>query len=429
MKKLFTLFFVLLASLASSFASDFVTINGFKFLIDEDKKEATLVPNEYKGDLEIPDSAEYNGVQYPVKAFASNCFGGLVASVKIPSTVTELKSKCFYNSGIRNIEIPTSVTSLGEYCFFLSDNLESISLPNSLTKLPSGCFHYCKSLESIDLPNSIQIIGSSCFWDCYKLKEIIIPEGVSEIESSCFEGCTSLGKITLPSTLKQIGYTCFENDKKLTDIICKASTPPQGVPFGNFSKEACTLYVPTTSLATYQSDKYWSGFGVYKAIEGESDNTQKCEPPTISYDNGEISFHCATEGVEYHYTLYSPDATENGFVQDGYIQLSGAYELSVYSSKADFAPSDKTRATICWLEKNSETDNIIIPTTRTILASITNSTLSIQGLTDGEQLSVYKTDGTLIGKVTSASGIANIEIGSADIVIVKVGGKSIKVAR
>lgn len=352
MKKLFTLTIMLFVFIANSLASDFVTINGFKFLIDEDKKEATLVPNDYAGDLEIPESAEYNGVLYPVKALGSNCFGKAVTSVKIPSSVTELKENCFANSSIKEISLPSSVTVLGIRCFSWCEKLETISLSNIITSLPTQCFSSCFKLKNINLPSNLKTIGYLCFDSCWELESILMPEGLESIGSCSFWHCTSLKSITLPATLKYIGSE-FLRDTQLDNITCKAKIPPtepyenEYDIFGSFPKEACTLYVPSTCLAAYQSDENWRGFGVYKAIEGSSDET-------------------------------------NGIIQ----------------VKA-----------------------------RQIFASFIGNTLSIQGLSEGESVSVYTIDGVLISKGTAASGIANIEVGNPDIVIAKVGSKSIKVAR
>ena len=85
---------VLITSKALAGAS-FEVIDGFKYLLDSDKKTATLMPNteKYAGDVVIPERVKAkDGNGYKVTAFGDKCFqycGGLT-SVTIPSSVSSL---------------------------------------------------------------------------------------------------------------------------------------------------------------------------------------------------------------------------------------------------------------------------------------------------------------------------------------------------
>lgn len=136
--------FLMMLCCGTAMASDFVTVDGFKFLVDTDKDEATLLPNNYSGEMVVPEKVAWKGVDYPVVAFSDQCFyNSGVSAVKIPGTVVKLGESCFEKSRIQSIIIPSSVTTLGKKCFSQCDFLCDVILPNSIAEIPYGCFWYC----------------------------------------------------------------------------------------------------------------------------------------------------------------------------------------------------------------------------------------------------------------------------------------------
>ena len=74
--------------------------------------------------------------------------------------------------------------------------------------------------------------------------------------------------------------------------------------------EYATLHVPTSAVNAYKAADPWKNFKSIMATDGATGGgttpeTQKCEKPTISYENGQLKMSCATEGVEY-----VPDITD-----------------------------------------------------------------------------------------------------------------------
>lgn len=70
-------------------------IDGLRYFIDTETKEASLLPltdGHYKGDIVVPPSVSLGGESYPVVAFHDKCFYGCdsLTSISIPSTVTTL---------------------------------------------------------------------------------------------------------------------------------------------------------------------------------------------------------------------------------------------------------------------------------------------------------------------------------------------------
>ena len=156
--------FLMILYCGTAMASDFVTVDGFKFLVDTDKDEATLLPNNYSGEMVVPEKVAWKGVDYPVVAFSDQCFyNSGVSAVKIPGTVVKLGEGCFEKSRIQSIEIPSSVTTLGKDCFSQCNLLCDVILPNSISAISSGCFSNCNSLVTIKIPSSVTSLEA---WRC-----------------------------------------------------------------------------------------------------------------------------------------------------------------------------------------------------------------------------------------------------------------------
>ena len=61
-------------SLGSYAVPKYVTVDGLKYFADPDTKEASLVANNYSGDIIVPESFSYDGIIYTVTSFADACF-------------------------------------------------------------------------------------------------------------------------------------------------------------------------------------------------------------------------------------------------------------------------------------------------------------------------------------------------------------------
>ena len=90
----------LLALLPLTALADAVEINGIYYnLIEKAIKiaEVTKHPNQYTGNVVIPEKVEYNGTSYNVTSIGNNAFSGC--------------------SGLTSVTIPSSVTSIGDWAF------------------------------------------------------------------------------------------------------------------------------------------------------------------------------------------------------------------------------------------------------------------------------------------------------------------------
>ena len=220
-----------------------------------------------------------------------NCTGLKDVTFGDNSKVVKLKDSTFENcEKLKNVTFGknSSLTSINENLFSDSPNLESIVFGDNaklgiveenafkdhakLSKVAFGnnsvlhtiydySFQGCTSLTSIEIPSSVSLLGRSAFEGCSELPSFVVPEGVTSIGNSTFKDCTSLKSFEISSTVTTIPNYAFSGCTSLAKIICRATTVPEtgdeifeGVPSNMI------IYVPETSLSSYQSAEPWKNY-------------------------------------------------------------------------------------------------------------------------------------------------------------------------
>jgi len=386
-----------------------------------------------------------------------SCSG--LTSVTIGSGVTNIGISAFrYCSGLTSVTIPNSVTSIGDYAFFECEKLTSVTIPNSVTSIGNYAFWYCSGLTSVTIPNSVTSIGDFAFYECKKLTSVTIPNSVTYIGGSAFENCSRLTSVTIPNSVTSIGSYAFYNCSGLTSITIPNSVTSIGDnafdgvdiptvislienPFTITGKTSfnrtftqntfnnATLYVPKGTIDKYKATDGWKDFVFIEEGTGSGDTptTPKCEKPTISYENGKLSFTSETEGAEFISEITDADIKS---YYDSWIQLSAAYNISVYATKSGYDNSDVVTATLYFTSASLNDPSGIssAKASAPVLIQTLGNTLHVTGVEDGTEVVVFGLDGSYIGHSKSFGGTVNIELNGANqIVIVKVGNESVKV--
>lgn len=113
-----------------------------------------------------------------------------------------------------------------------------------VTSVRKQAFYYIASLASINLPN-VTSIGTEALRQCSALTSVNIPS-VTNIDSQAFYSCSKLTSVRLPATPPTLENTSV---------------------FG-YINSACVFYIPTGSLAAYQSATNWSALtSTYSFVE------------------------------------------------------------------------------------------------------------------------------------------------------------------
>jgi len=195
-----------------------------------------------------------------------------------------------------------------------------------------------------------------------------------------------------------------------------------------------TLYVPKGTIDKYKATDGWKDFMFIEEGNGPgggtTPTTQKCEKPTISYENGKLTFSCATEGATCQYSITDTDIKAGSGNE---VQLSVTYTISVYASKLGYENSETATATLCWIDQQPKTEGITngianIPANAVLIQS-EGGIIKVQGVDEGTQVNVYGINGTQAGSAVSQAGAAtiNTNLQPGSIAIVKIGQKSVKV--
>lgn len=252
--------------------------------------------NKYKGAVEIPSQVMHEGQQY-------------------------------------------TVTKIGGYAFSNCRDLTSVTIPNSVTTIGDKAFNICSGLTSITIPNSVISIGGNAFSSCSGLTSVIIPNNVVEIGSFAFYNCSNLTSLTIGERISWIPSSFIANCQHLTDVYCLTESVPYTYSdaFNNSNILNATLHVPSALLDDYKNAQLWKLFKHIVALDGE--NLPKCAKPTITYNEGIITFSCETEGVDY---VSEVKMIDSGKESDNKITLGNTYKVSVYATKAGYNNSDTT---------------------------------------------------------------------------------------
>ena len=291
MKKLFTLFLALVASVGIASAQSGTC--GYNLTWTLSNGTLTI-----SGTGAMKDYYSYS--RSPWYDYRSS-----IKSVIINDGVISIGREAFdYCTSLTSVTIPNSVTSIGDNAFTSCTSLTSVTIPNSVTSIGGNAFFGCTSLTSINvdsnnpnyssvdgvlfnkdkttliqcpcrkqgaytIPNSLTSIGNQAFADCKSLTSVTIGNSVTSIGNQAFRGCSSLTSVTIGNSVTSIGDYAFYGCDKLVDVYCYATTPPVTKGENTFSHYNAFLYVPCESKKAYMVDAVWGNFQYIECISLE----------------------------------------------------------------------------------------------------------------------------------------------------------------
>lgn len=242
-----------------------------------------IIRNVYEGDIVIPETVAYNGVEYTVtevengtfkdspkltsvsvpatvidlgetpfsacgklnaitvaadnpaytivddvlydKAVTTllGCPGMKNGAIVVPATVTTIARSAFHGCAhITSVDIPQTVNEVGRRAFCGCKQLTSISLPEGVTFIGDSTFYNCTAITSISLPSTLTSIGANAFYHCNLVKSLVLPDAVESIGDRAFNLCYGMTTITMPANLKRLGFRAFDNCNKLKSVSLSA---------------------------------------------------------------------------------------------------------------------------------------------------------------------------------------------------------------
>ena len=266
--------------------------------------------SKYSGDVSIPSTVNYGGMEYSVTSIGVGAFYGCTSltSVIIPNSVTSIGNWAFYFcSGLTSVTIPNSVTSIGHdafedctgltsvhitdlaawckiafnsstsnplyyahHLYLNGEEIKDLVIPNSVTSIGDCAFYECTGLTSVTIPNSVTSIGGFAFYYCTGLTSVTISKSVTSIGISAFNGCSGLISVTIPNSVMSIGDWAFAYCSNLKSVISEIEIPftIASSVFDSSTEKNGQLTVPKGKKSVYQSTDGWNEFS--NIVEGIS---------------------------------------------------------------------------------------------------------------------------------------------------------------
>lgn len=210
-----------LGTKAQQFEVDGITYN----ILSDTKHSVEVAPqycSRYHGRINIPASVVYNDSTYDVVALGYEAFYGCnLTGITIPSSVTQLKGRCFFLANLpSSFVIPASITSIEEQALTIL-NLSSFTIDENnpvyttingiLFSKDTSTLVACPVMKSglITLPLNTRHITPFAFCGCKNMTSIMLPEGLSTIGGWAFMACINLINIHIPSSVTHIGTQPF----------------------------------------------------------------------------------------------------------------------------------------------------------------------------------------------------------------------------
>ena len=289
------------------------TVDDLNYQVNPDGVSVTLTGNvngyEVAGVLNIPESVNYEGVDYTVTTIGNSAFMYYfyLTSLTIPNTVTTIEDGAFaYCSGFTgdliipnsvvtigasafftcysfdgDLVIGNSVTTIGEYAFDDCNGMHGVlNIPSNVTTIGIDAFRYCAFsgitvdpespvFDSRDncnaiirtetnelvigcvntvIPNTVTSIGENAFCGLDGLTSIDIPNSITSIGAGAFSFCFHLtGDLTIPNSVETIGAGAFFQCEGFDGTL----TIGESVKFiGDYAFRQCSHFSQAVSLAT-----------------------------------------------------------------------------------------------------------------------------------------------------------------------------------
>ncbi len=215
-------------------------------------------------------------------------------NIDLCSTVKEIQSSAFCNTGLTYVSIPPNVTTLGNNAFGYTYSNSSYTATSGFyvcaaagskgyeyatnnnfgkynsawsfddrtgtatiygsdaMNLPTYVFFDRRDIKTIIVSEGLTSVGSYTFSNCYGLKTVKLPSTMKTINARAFENCTSLSEINFPKGLTTIGLNAFSGCGSLTNVNFPTTLKTVGQSaFLNTGLKSVIIPSSVTSIGTY----------------------------------------------------------------------------------------------------------------------------------------------------------------------------------
>ena len=182
----------------------------------------------------------------------------------------------------------------------------------TVVEIAQSAFQSFNNTRHVTIPYSVRTVSRQAFYDNYYLEEVEFNEGLETIGASAFAFNYALKEITIPSTVVKIDDSAFYTNRSAEiDIYCWTINIPEIASTSFYGRtQYATLHVYASDLEIYKTTDYWKDFIKIEGISNGS-GVERCNYPTLSYNNYKLSMTTETEGATIYYTTDGsmPDET------------------------------------------------------------------------------------------------------------------------
>lgn len=192
--------------------------------------------------------------------------------IVIPSSVKTIGKEAFAYSAVKTAIIPSTLTNIPERMFY-ENPITGLNFPEGVQSIGKEAFANNRLLEYVTFTASVKDIGYRAFWDCDKLEAINLHNGLQKIGQEAFSGCSAVKKIDIPVSVTLIDTQAFLGCWHLMDITVANPVPCTLLKdgFSSSTYENCRLIVPDGTVNTYRAANEWSRFKYIRQITGIDD--------------------------------------------------------------------------------------------------------------------------------------------------------------
>lgn len=281
-------------------------------------------------------------------SYFENCTA--LTAVEIPSTVTELGTSVFANTGLTTINVPGSIAAINVTAFANCPALETVTLNEGTTAIYTNAFKG-SAVKSITLPATLTSIGSGAFNGCNLQGDIVLPAAVESIADNAFVGNAGITSVSFPAALASLGEGVFNNCSGITNFTIDAANTTYKVKDNNALTTidgTKVLAYPVANASTSVVDAEVTTLGAY-AFNGAKNLTE------ITLDNCQNfgDYSLANSGI----LSAKLRGTVGRYVLQGCTSLKEA-ELTIDPIKKEIPHGVVSGCTS--LEKFTTSDNILV---------------------------------------------------------------------
>ena len=200
---------------------DIFTVAPFSYTVTG-ADTVSLTGNQSTGNITIPDTVSYNGVNYRVTTMAPGLFKSntMLKSVVIGKNIESIPNEAFeLCSALTSVTFASgsALRSVGQSAFKECSALTTCVLPNTVTYIGGYAFHGCTVLSNFRFPTGLQEFGTLpdgtayTFTDCNGLTSLDMSAltHITVIPPCTFYQCYNVVNVSFPPNLETIGAQAF----------------------------------------------------------------------------------------------------------------------------------------------------------------------------------------------------------------------------